>query len=131
MLIEKNGNIGLMGKYSTYDSALQQKRYWEKNYAYPQEVDKIVVDELVEKKKEGGKLEPTIEELKAKERKSQEDFNRLWSGFKRNVADAFSGYERPSSQETNSFIEEYNKASIYFQTILIEEKWNQETHKTR
>jgi hypothetical protein len=58
---------------------------------------------------EGGKLEPTIEELKAKERKSQEDFNRLWSGFKRNVADAFSGYERPSSQETNSFIEEYNK----------------------
>jgi hypothetical protein len=80
-----------------------------KKLCYPQEVDTIVVDELVEKKKEGGKLEPTIEELKAKERKSQEDFNRLWSGFKRNVADAFSGYERPSSQETNSFIEEYNK----------------------
>jgi len=29
------------------------------------------------------------------------------------------------------FIEEYNKASIYFQTLLIEEKWNQLTHKTR
>jgi hypothetical protein len=58
---------------------------------------------------DGGKLEPTIEELKERERKSQEDFNRLWSGFKRNVADAFSGYERPSSQETNSYIEEYNK----------------------
>jgi hypothetical protein len=40
LLIEKNGNIGLMGNYSTYDSALQQKRYWEKNYSYPQEVDK-------------------------------------------------------------------------------------------
>ena len=29
------------------------------------------------------------------------------------------------------FIEEYNKASIYFQTFLIEEKWNQLTPKTR
>ena len=58
---------------------------------------------------DGGKLEPTIEELKERERKSQEDFNRLWSGFKRNVADAFGGYKRPSSQETNSYIEEYNK----------------------
>lgn len=58
---------------------------------------------------EGGKLEPTIEELKEKERKSQEDFNRLWSGFKRNVADAFGGYERPSSTDTNAFTEEYIK----------------------
>ncbi len=29
------------------------------------------------------------------------------------------------------FIEEYNKASIYFQTLLIEEKWNLLTHKTQ
>jgi hypothetical protein len=28
------------------------------------------------------------------------------------------------------FKEEYNNASIYFQTILIEEKWNQQIHKT-
>jgi hypothetical protein len=27
------------------------------------------------------------------------------------------------------FTEEYNKASIYFQTLLIEEKWNRPTHK--
>lgn len=44
-------------------------------------------------------------------------------------------YEQSVKQELISiseeeFIEEYNKASIYFQTILIEEKWNQETHKT-
>lgn len=29
------------------------------------------------------------------------------------------------------FIEEYNKASIYFQTLLIEETWNQQILKTR
>jgi len=58
---------------------------------------------------DGGKLEPTIEELKERERKSQEDFKRLWSGFKRNVAQSFGGTYRPSNEETNNYIEEYNK----------------------
>lgn len=82
---------------------LASKKDWGKKDHYPIEVVSTSTYS------DGGKLEPTIEELKERERKSQEDFNRLWSGFKRNVADAFGGYERPSSQETNSYIEEYNK----------------------
>jgi hypothetical protein len=33
LLMEKKVILDKWVEYSTYDSALQQKRYWEKNYA--------------------------------------------------------------------------------------------------
>ena len=58
LLIDKNDEVHLMGKYSNKNSALSQQTYWEKNYAYPNEVKKWVVDELVERKyANGGSVE--------------------------------------------------------------------------
>lgn len=48
--LNKNGDIVLMGTYAKMETAESQKKFWEKNYAYPQEVDKFVIDELVESK---------------------------------------------------------------------------------
>jgi len=52
--VNKNGDVFLMGNYSNIESAKSQKLFWEKNYAYPNEVEKFVIDELVEKKMADG-----------------------------------------------------------------------------
>jgi len=55
--LNKNGDVLLMGTYTKLETAESQKTFWEKNYAYPQEVNKWVIDELVESKMaKGGEL---------------------------------------------------------------------------
>jgi hypothetical protein len=57
--LNKNGDVLLMGTYTKSETAESQKTFWEKNYAYPQEVNKWVIDELVESKMaEGGIIKP-------------------------------------------------------------------------
>ena len=56
--INKNGDITNWGTYSKLENAESQKRFWEKNYANLDEVDRFVIDELVENKMaEGGEVD--------------------------------------------------------------------------
>ena len=58
---------------------------------------------------EGGKLEPTIEELKAREKRENENFRNAWLRFKRNTAESFGGTDY-TPQESGKFVTEYEKS---------------------
>lgn len=58
---------------------------------------------------DGGKVEPTIEELKEKERIQNENFKNAWIRFKRNTAQSFGGTDY-TPQESGKFVTEYEKS---------------------
>jgi len=58
---------------------------------------------------DGGKVEPTIEELRAREKKENEDFKNAWLRFKRNTAQSFGGTDY-TPQESGKFVTEYEKS---------------------
>lgn len=47
VLIKTDRTVSYMYKSTSYDNCYKQLLFWQKNYAYPQEVQEFAIDQLI------------------------------------------------------------------------------------